>query len=72
MADMIDKSTTAVLGGGGVEYALADAAIGIDELIATLEEMKEDGVTHVVMSSGNYRGAQWARISSSWSWAEDE
>ena len=25
----------------------------------------------VVMSSGNYRGAQWATVGTNWSWAED-
>lgn len=68
----INKETTAVLAGGGVEYDIAEAAIEIDELIATLEAMKEDGVEHVVMSSGNYRGAQWASIRGDWSWASEE
>ena len=67
-----NKETTAVLAGGGVEYAIEEAAIEIDELIATLEAMKEDGVEHVVMSSGNYRGAQWASIRGDWSWASEE
>lgn len=71
MAESINKETTAVLAGGGVEYAIEEAAIEIDELIAVLEEMREDGVEHVVMSSGNYRGAQWASIRADWSWAED-
>ena len=65
------KSNTAVLGGGGVEYTIEEAATPIDELIAALEEMKADGVEHVVMSSGNYRGAQWASLAADWSWAEE-
>lgn len=67
----INKETTAVLAGGGVEYGIEDAAIEIEELIATLEAMKEDGVEHVVMASGNYRGAQWASIRGDWSWASE-
>lgn len=67
-----NKETTAILAGGDVEYAIEEAAIEIDELIATLEEMREDGVEHVVMSSGNYRGAQWASIRGDWSWASEE
>jgi hypothetical protein len=69
--DEFNKETTAVLGGGGVEYSIEAAATPIDELIAALEEMKEDGVEHVVMSSGNYRGAQWASVRPDWSWASD-
>jgi pyruvate-formate lyase-activating enzyme len=71
MAENVNKETTAVLAGGGVEYSIDEAAIEIDELIATLEAMKEDGVEHVVMSSGNYRGAQWSSIRGDWSWASE-
>ena len=68
----INPETTAVLAGGGVEYSLADAAIEIDDLIEALEDMKNEGVTHVVQASGNYRGARWARVSARWSMAEDD
>lgn len=46
-----------------VEYAVEDAKVDIDELIAALEKAKEDGATHVVCFSGNYRGAQYVRLS---------
>ncbi len=68
----INDSNTGVLGGGSVQYSLADAAVSIDDVIAALEEMKENGLEHVVMSSGNYRGAQWASVGTNWNWAEDE
>ena len=68
----ITKQNTAVLAGGGVEYSMEEAVLPIDELIAALEEMKEDGMEYVVQSSGNYRGAQWARVSADWSFADDE
>lgn len=46
-----------------VEYDKEEAAIKIDTLIAALEQARdEDGVTHVVGTSGNYRGAKWVRI----------
>lgn len=67
-----DLETTAVLGGGGVEYSAEEAATPLEDLIAALEEMRNDGVTHVVMASGNYRGAQWASVRSDWSWASEE
>lgn len=71
MGSIIDPATTAVFGGGSVEYSLSEAVTDIDELIAALERAKEDGATHVVASSGNYRGARWARISAQWSWADE-
>jgi hypothetical protein len=68
----ISDSNTGVLSGGGVEYNIAEAAASIDELIETLQNMKENGLEYVVMSSGNYRGASWASIGTDWSWAEDD
>lgn len=47
---------------GTVEYDQAAAAVDIDELIEALEQAREDGATHVVGLSGNYRGAQWTRL----------
>lgn len=67
-----NDSNTGVLHGGGVEYALAEAASSIQEVIDALENMKDNGLEYVVMSSGNYRGAQWASVGTSWSWAEDD
>lgn len=71
MATEINPSTVAVIPAGGVEYALAEAAVDIDEFIAGLEAMKEDGATHVVIPSGNYRGAQWVRVGSDFGWADE-
>lgn len=67
-----DRETTVVLAGGGVEYDAEKAAVDIDDLIAALESAKDDGATHVVMSSGNYRGAQWASLRADYSWASEE
>jgi diketogulonate reductase-like aldo/keto reductase len=50
------------MGGGDVEYSPEDARLDIDELISALEEMKEEGATHVVGLSGNYRGAKYQRL----------
>lgn len=67
-----ESNETIVLGGGGVQYAAKDAAVRIDDLIAALQEAKEEGAEHVLMASGNYRGAQWASIGTDWSWMDDE
>lgn len=48
---------------GSVEYDKSKAAVDIDELIEALEAAKEDGVTDIVGLSGNYRGAQYVRMS---------
>lgn len=69
--DSNDEGQTIVLAGGSVEYSREDAEVSIDELIEALEDAKEQGATRVVMSSGNYRGAKWATIRSSWDWAEE-
>jgi hypothetical protein len=66
--DQLNEETTAVLAAGSVEYSAEVAAVEIDDLIALLEEMKSEGATHVVQSSGNYRGARWASIGAGWSW----
>ena len=68
----IQRNQVIVLGSGSVEYALEEAVVDIDELIETLEQAKEDGATHVVQSSGNYRGAQWARLSTHYGWADED
>lgn len=64
------KDTTIVLDGGSVAYDITEASVPIADLIATLTEAQEDGATHVVMSSGNHRGAQWASIGTEYGWAE--
>lgn len=63
---------TGILRGGDAEYDLAEAAVSIDELIETLQNMKDNGLENVVLSSGNYRGAKWASLKADWSWADDE
>ena len=57
---------------GSVEYSVEAAAVEIDELIAALEEAKEEGATHVVGFSGNYRGAKYVRLSTHTEWLDDE
>jgi hypothetical protein len=52
----------ATISAGNVEYSADEAAVDIDVLIAQLQEAKEDGATHVVGLSGNYRGAQYVRL----------
>lgn len=68
----MDENTMIILGGGQVEYSAEEAATPIDDLIAALQEAKEDGAEYVLMSSGNYRGAQWAGIGTDWTWKNDE
>lgn len=58
---MADRGDTVMLY-TSVEYSRSSAEIPIDELIAELEAAKEDGATHIVASSGNHRGAKFARI----------
>lgn len=68
----MSAETTIVLNAGSVEYDITEAAADIDAVIATLEEAKEEGATHVVLPSGNHRGAQWMRLRASYDWAEDQ
>ena len=55
----INPRTTVVMTAGSVAYSLDEAAVEIDKLIELLQAAKEEGATHVVQASGNYRGAQW-------------
>lgn len=68
----IDAELTVTLDAGSVEYSLDEAAMPIDDLIELLEQAKEEGATHVVGASGNYRGAQWVRFREYYGWASDE
>lgn len=52
----------AVISAGSAEYNLEEAQIDIDEMIDQLERAKEEGCTHIVGLSGNYRGAQYVRL----------
>ena len=47
---------------GSVEYSKDAAATPIDEFIAQLQQARQDGATHVVGLSGNYRGAQYVAL----------
>lgn len=47
---------------GSVEYSADEAAVNIDALIEALQEAQENGATHVVGFSGNYRGAKYVRL----------
>lgn len=53
----------ATIGAGSVEYSKTEAEYDINEFIAALEQAREDGATHVLGLSGNYRGAQYVRLS---------
>lgn len=53
----------ATINSGAVEYSKQDAEISIDEMIEALQTAKEEGATHVLGMSGNYRGAQYVRLS---------
>ncbi len=68
----IDAELTVTIDAGSVEYSLDEAAMPIDDLIELLEQAKEEGATHVVGTSGNYRGAQWVRFREYYGWASDE
>lgn len=49
---------------GSVEYDLSAAERPIDEMIEALIYLRyEEGVTHVVGETGNYRGAQYTTLS---------
>jgi tyrosine-protein phosphatase YwqE len=67
----MDHENTITISAGNVEYSLDKAAVPIDEMIELLESAKEEGATHVVGTSGNYRGAQWTRLGTQYDWATD-
>lgn len=69
---MFDKTTTVGIAAGSVEYDAEEAAVEIDDLIRLLKEAQEDGATHVVGFSGNYRGAQYVRLGDSFEWLTEE
>ena len=68
----LDPQTTITISAGSVEYSLEEAALTIDEMIRLLEEAKSEGATHIVGTSGNYRGAQWVRLGRTYDWADEE
>lgn len=52
----------ATISAGNVEYAKEKAEVSIEELIEQLQQAQEDGATHVLGLSGNYRGASYVRL----------
>lgn len=52
----------AVIAAGSVEYDAESAEVDIDSLIEDLIAARDDGATHVLGLSGNYRGAQYVRL----------
>ena len=67
-----DKSTVIGISAGSVEYSAEKAARTIDEMIEMLEQAKEEGATHIVGFSGNYRGAQYVRLGRSFDWLDED
>jgi hypothetical protein len=68
----MNKSECVTISAGRVEYDINEAAVSIDDMIDMLESAKSEGATHVVGTSGNYRGAQWIRLGRSYDWADDD
>ncbi len=68
---MDEQNITVILRGGSVEYAREEAEVAIEDLIEALQNAQGNGATHVVMSSGNFRGAQWSSIGTDWDWIEE-
>ena len=52
----------ATLSAEDVEYSKDSAAVSIDTLISQLKDARNDGATHVVGLSGNYRVAKYVRL----------
>lgn len=61
---------TVTLYAGDVFYDVNEAAVSIDNLIQMLEYAKEDGATHIVLLSGNYRGPRYLGLSLDFDWLE--
>lgn len=60
-----------VIAAGQVEYDANEAAADIDDVLSMLEDMKDDGVTHVVIESGNHRGPQYVNFVLDWEWLDE-
>lgn len=56
---------------GRIEYSKEEAMTDIDAIIAMLNEAKADGATHVVLESGNYRGAKWQTLPAAYEWVDE-
>ena len=68
----MEPETTITVGAGNVEYSAKEAAVSIDDVIEMLEAAKSEGATHLVLLSGNYRGAQYIRPQRGYDWLDDE
>lgn len=55
------EGMTAVLGAGSVEYN-PEQATNIHEMIEFLQGLASEGYTHVIASSGNFRGPGYQTI----------
>lgn len=47
---------------GSVQYSADEASVDIDDFIEVLERARNDGITHVCLESGNYRGAKYMSV----------
>lgn len=56
---------------GDVEYSVEKAVMLIDDMIELMENAKEEGATHLVFLSGNYRGAQYLAAPRMYDWLDD-
>lgn len=64
MSNEPTKQNTVVISDGNVEYDLGDTAVPIDDLIAALQEAKENGAEYVTGLSGSHRGAKYMIVES--------
>lgn len=68
----MSERTYVFMPASSVEYDVESAALDIDEMIELLKNAQDNGATHVVGLSGNYRGAQFVRLGTSLGWDDDE
>ena len=67
-----DITNTVTVGMGEVVYSVAEARVSLQHVRAMLNAAEEEGATHVVFLSGNYRGAQYLQPNHYYDWLEDE
>lgn len=61
----------AIMQSGSVEYSMESATVSLEDLREMVDDMEQQGVTHVVVASGNYRGAKWQHLPLGWEFQED-
>ena len=66
----IDDIVVVTIYCGQVEYTQSRAAVDIEELIGQLTDLQDQGATHVVGLSGNYRGTQYVKLGEP-NWGDD-